>query len=184
MQQLLSIETVPISIEYKVNKASAIAADQSAKIKLTTDNGNLTIRSNSIQIRMDQFQQPSNLSYTATAKYGEGGSIQMDVQINGDPINDIAYRRIERSLANLSEHLSGTQSDNPVFNMRINFEMSGLPADWGIFPRPNVQFVPGNLEIKVKEFPKIIIKYTGKPIYVPKSADPEYVQPEKINLVV
>lgn len=184
MQQLLSIETVPISIEYKVSKATAIASDKSAKLNLTTTNGNYTIKSNPIQIRMDQFERPVNLSYTATAQYGESGSIQLDIQLDGEPIDDLAYRRMERSMANVSTKLPGNQSGNPVSDMRINFETSGLPADWGIFPRSNVKFIPGDLKISIKEFPQLIIKYTGNPIYVPRSSDPDYVAPEKMNVSV
>ncbi len=174
MQQLLSIETVPISVEYKVNKATSVPSEQSATISLSSGNGKYAVKSNPVQIRMDQFERPVNLSYKATVQYSEDGSVQLDIKLSGDPIDDLAYQRQQRSMDTMIQQLPSSESDNPVKAMRINFETSGLPADWGIFPRPNVRFIPGNLEVKVKEFPKVIIKYVGGPIYVPRSSDPNY----------
>jgi hypothetical protein len=37
------------------------------------------------------------------------------------------------------------------------------------------------LHYKISERPKVIIKYVGGPIYIPKSADPNYIPPEDQN---
>ena len=36
------------------------------------------------------------------------------------------------------------------------------------------EFIPGDIEITVKQQPDVIIKYVGGPLYVPPSADPNY----------
>ncbi len=174
MQQLLSIETVPISVEYKVNKATSVPSEQTATLSLSSKSGKYAVKSNPVQIRMDQFEGPVNLSYSATARYVEDGSVQLDIQFSGEPIDDLAFQRQQRSMANMVHQLPSADGSGPVQDMQIDFESIGLPADWGIFPRPNVRFVPASIEMKVKEFPRVIIKYVGGPIYVPKSADPNY----------
>jgi len=40
--------------------------------------------------------------------------------------------------------------------------------------RKKPEFVPGNIEVIIKEYPRIEITYIGDPIYVPPSADPNY----------
>lgn len=169
MQQLLSIETVPISIEYKSKKPVAAVMTRSVSLRLP------------IRTKTDYFDSAINLSYNATAQYGENSSRQPNIHLLGDPIDNLAFQQLERSIASTMDHLPGAKINNVLRNTQTNFEMSGLPADWGIFPRSNTSFTPGNLELEVTEFPKIIIKYTGKPLYIPKSSDPDYIPPDKLN---
>jgi len=174
MRQLLSIETVPISVEYKVNKATSIPSEQSATISLTSKSDRYVVNSNPVQIRMDQFERPVNLSYKATAQYNENGSVRLDIELSAEPINDLAFQRQQRSMDTMIEKIPSDNSDTPSKSMQIDFQISDLPSDWGVFPRPNVTFVPGNLEVHITEFPKVIIKYIGGPVYVPRSSDPNY----------
>ena len=57
--------------------------------------------------------------------------------------------------------------------MNIRFEMDKLNFDWRQ-SKGNFEFVPGDIEISVKQRPDVIIKYIGGPIYVPPSSDPDY----------
>jgi hypothetical protein len=47
----------------------------------------------------------------------------------------------------------------------------------------DTSFLPPDLELKVVEMPKVIIKYVGGPLYIPRSADPNYIPPEEHNQV-
>jgi hypothetical protein len=47
----------------------------------------------------------------------------------------------------------------------------------------DTSFLPPDLELKVVEMPKVIIKYVGGPLYIPRSADPNYVPPEQYNQI-
>ena len=42
------------------------------------------------------------------------------------------------------------------------------------------EFIPGDIEISVKQQPDVLIKYVGGPLYVPPSADPNY-QPTDVE---
>jgi len=51
--------------------------------------------------------------------------------------------------------------------------MDKLNFDWKI-DKGEFEFTPGDIELIVEQKPKVTIKYVGKPIYVPRSADPNY----------
>ena len=57
--------------------------------------------------------------------------------------------------------------------MNIRFEMDKLNFDWRV-NQTKFEFIPGDIEISVKQKPEVIIKYIGGPLYVPPSADPNY----------
>ncbi len=200
MKQLLSIESVPISIEYKYNDLKAESTGQSAKLRISKAPDSLTIKSNAISIKMDSFKpiEPkssssrpttspaANLSYDATARYSDSGNLQLDIRLLGDPIEDIDYQRVQRSIENVMSALPSGISDLPSAgrDMRISFQTSGLSMDSSTMQKSNIKFFPGDLEFKIKEYPKLIIKYVGGPIYIPRSSDPDYVPPEKLNIFV
>ena len=39
----------------------------------------------------------------------------------------------------------------------------------------NYEFIPGDIEMSITQQPDVLIEYVGGPIYVPPSADPNYV---------
>ena len=57
--------------------------------------------------------------------------------------------------------------------MEIRYEMDKLNFDWKI-DKGEFEFTPGDIEIIVEQKPTVTFKYTGGPIYVPRSADPDY----------
>jgi hypothetical protein len=58
-------------------------------------------------------------------------------------------------------------------DLEIRYEMDKLNIDWKI-DQGEFKFTPGDIEISMERRPEVIIKYTGGPIYVPRSADPNY----------
>ncbi|MDR0425102.1 MAG: hypothetical protein LBH39_06625 [Clostridiales Family XIII bacterium] len=205
MKPLISIETVPISIEYNVTRAPAKPAvqnsgsgnSQSAKLRVSRDNNQLTIRSNPIQIQMrDTFEQTNlrYIGYTATAEYSRNGTLSMDVQIQGgDPSAQGGAAKAPRT--DYRFHTAGGGIDRmvdavpraaapapPLAGMRINFDMTRLSdgQDIGI-DNVEASFIPPDLEISIVEYPKVIVKYVGGPIYFPRSADPNYEPPADMH---
>ena len=57
--------------------------------------------------------------------------------------------------------------------MQIRYEMDKMNFDWKV-DQGEFKFTPGDIEITVEQQPSVTIKYTGGPIYVPRSADPNY----------
>ena len=55
----------------------------------------------------------------------------------------------------------------------LQYEMDKLNFDWKI-SNERFEFIPGNIEVFIKQHPDIIIEYIGDPMYVPPSANPNY----------
>jgi hypothetical protein len=192
LDPLITIETVPISIEY-VEKKAAHSSNQSAKLQFSQEADRLTIQSNPIDITpVDTFEYSNsvdlyNLSYTATAQYSSDGSLSMNVQMGNYKTDAFNYNQVNRGIDNIVSFLPQVLRSSPKQssgweNLQINFDVSqvsSLPPAGDI----NTSFLPPDLELKVVERPKVIIKYVGGPLYIPKSADPEYVPPEDFNQI-
>ena len=67
----------------------------------------------------------------------------------------------------------GPELDWDPGEVNIRFEMDKLNFDWRV-NQTQFKFIPGDIEISVKQQPDVIIKYIGGPLYVPPSADPDH----------
>lgn len=189
MKPLITIETVPISIEY-VEKTQTHKSSQSASLRISQQDDQMTIQSNPIDIPMDSFEPSSavdwrNLSYTATAQYSSDGNLSMNVQMDNLKTNNLNYNQISRGIDNIINFVPKASS-KPSYgfeNMQINFDMSQLAGGLPSADNINTSFLPPDLELKVVEMPKVIIKYVGGPLYIPRSADPNYVPPEDYTIL-
>lgn len=194
MDPLITIETVPISIEY-VEKKSAHSSNNLASLRFSQDADRLTIQSNPIDITpVDSFEYNNsvdlyNLSYTATAEYSSDGSLSMNIQMGNynTKTNTINYNQVNRGIDNIVNFLPHvlkpfSAQSSGVESLQINFDMSQVSA-LPLADNIDTSFLPPDLELKVVERPKVIIKYVGGPLYFPKSADPEYVPPEEFNQI-
>lgn len=189
MQPLITIETVPISVEY-VERKTTHHSDQTAKLHISQQNDLMTIQSNPIDIQLkDSFEaSPStewyNLSYTATAKYSSNGNLSMNVQMENLD-STFQYQQVSRGIDNIVDFIprSTNASSYGFESMQINFDMSQLPSGLPSVDNIDTSFLPPDLELKVVERPKVIIKYVGGPLYIPKSSDPNYIPPQEYNQV-
>ena len=182
MDPLITIETVPIKIEYSRNESTHTDSMQSAKLNISKNDNSVLIQSDPISISADTFEfSPSvdwnNLTYTATAQYSGSGNLTMNVQLQGASDNAYQYQQFGRGIDNIIHYFPSENNDSSQQseNMQINFDMSQfLGSNSGSTDSVDTSFYPPDLEFKVVERPKVIIKYVGGPIYVPPSADPEY----------
>lgn len=190
MKPLITIETVPISIEY-VEKTETHKSSQSANLRISQQDDRMTIQSNPIHISMDTFEAGSaadlrGLSYTATAQYSSDGNLSMNVQVDSrSSVNAYSYNQISRGIDSIVDHVpkAGSTASYGFESMQINFDMSQLEGGLPSISDLDTSFLPPDLELKVVEMPKVIIKYVGGPLYIPRSADPNYVPPEQYNQI-
>jgi len=189
MKPLITIETVPISIEY-VEKTQTHKSNLSASLRISRRDDHMTIQSNPINIPMDSFEPgPAvnlhSLTYTATAKYSGDGNLSMNVQLGSHNANSFNYNQVSRGIDNIIDFIPKAAA-KPAYGferMNINFDMSQLTGGLPTADNIDTSFLPPDLELKVVEMPKVIIKYVGGPLYIPKSADPNYVPPEESNQI-
>lgn len=192
MKPLITIETVPISIEY-VEKKISHSSSQSADLRISQEDNRMTIQSNPIDITpVDTFEYSSsmdlsNLYYTATAQYSVDGNLSINIRMGDSTTGTFNYEQVNRGIDNIVSFLpqvvkAPMKIPSEFESIHINFNMSQVS---GLPPVDNIDtsFLPPDLELKVVERPKVIIKYVGGPLYIPKSADPEYVPPEDFNQI-
>ena len=68
----------------------------------------------------------------------------------------------------------GGAGDGGNTNFQIAYEMDKTLFNMKQQGETTFKFTPGNIEFSVEQRPEVIIKYTGRPLYVPRSADPNY----------
>lgn len=195
MNQLIEITTVPIEIEMRSSHAKLEYAKASADLEISRAEGGLSIRSRPIRLNMDTFEMRSSViptpaqavqqtaqrgqqaAYQATATYAQQGELLLKAKVGEDVMTQIESAALSPDI-NSQPGLSFIPSTGPDINwdpgeMNIRFEMDKLNFDWRL-NQTHFEFVPGDIEISVKQQPDVIIKYIGGPLYVPPSADPNY----------
>jgi len=194
MEQLLEIRTIPISIEYKINRGHFEIGRTNASVEISQNEGMIQMRMKPISLNLDSVEirnsaviknptsaiynfveLSSKPTYEATAIYGEEGNMMLNIHITNNPTSEIALRKFNSDVSFnfgfIPTYETGTSSD--FQELMINYEMDKLNFDWKI-KRPEIKFIPGDIEFIIKEYPRVEINYVGKPIYVPASADPDY----------
>lgn len=195
MGPLIKITTVPISYELKVNNARLERSSGTAELNLTRDKGGLRIESNNIKLNLDTFEARNSVvpttmrsimqtaekgksaAYEATARYTNEGTILMDAKLDGNALNQIFASRVQLPTGEFA--LGFTPSARPEIswsepNISIRYEMDKLNFEFKL-SKGDFEFIPGSIEMNITQYPDVIIEYIGKPIYVPASADPDYV---------
>ena len=190
MASLIEITTVPIQIEMKVTNAKLEYLNGSAELEISrNDNNNVSIKSRSIRVNMDTFEARNDISRAFT---GSRHPQHQSVQSDGQNVYDASVLYSPQELL-LKTHISGdysaVESMNNMKNtknttadvsqmdsseMNIRYEMDKLSMNWKINSL-GFEFTPGDIEFTVTQRPDVIIKYIGGPMYVPPSADPNYV---------
>ncbi|KNZ42652.1 hypothetical protein [Acetobacterium bakii] len=186
MEPLITIETVPIKIEYVEKEPLRMSSVHSQLVDVTGEQGNERVESRPIRISVKDSFEPSsvynwnNLTYTATAKYGDDGNLKLEVSMEDGEAKPIHFKEITRNIDHMADLLvsSEAQTGEDSASMEISFDMGGLPSGMPSATNQNIQFFPPDIELKMTQRPQVIIKYVGGPIYVPMSADPDYVRPE------
>jgi hypothetical protein len=200
MVPLLEIKTVPIEIQVKTKNASLEFTRGTAEMEVSrSEQGDVNVKSRPIQVKLDTFeprqasapvrptpaptpaeaatpapaptpatmpalvQAPASTAYEATSAYADQGQLMLNARIG----TTAAAQTVQQSAQQTGQN---TEWDG---SMEIRYEMDKLNFDWKI-ERGEFKFTPGDIKFTVKQRPDVIIKYTGGPIYVPRSSDPNY----------
>lgn len=198
---LLNITSVPIQVEINIKKGEFTNPklnnpDRALKMNIQTTHGELKIHSEPPKINIDTYAARSSLGYGhynnadfigKNAKDGISVAYQGTAKIvsEGDQLvrgvspaeiaaqNNKAGQTIQTIMDFLPKEGADITFDNGVLN--INYDAGDVNIDWenaGIVP---FEFTPGKVEFEITQMPSVQIEYTGDPIYVPPSSDPNYV---------
>lgn len=115
--------------------------------------------------------------YEATSAYSDQGQIMLNARIGQEISRQGAAPAMmgepEGQEENPGALDSGLEFDWENGQMEIRYEMDKMSFDWKI-DRGSFEFTPGDIELIVEQRPSVTFKYMGGPIYVPRSADPNY----------
>ncbi len=201
MYPLIEIKSVPIELQFKTTNASLEYTRGTAEMEISrSEQGGVDVRSRPIQVKLDTFEQrggrfsaanaavsaavgqPTQAQYQATSAYAEQGQIQLSARI-GQSIPQAAPMPGQGADSGYTapdiQPSTGVSVNWEDGAMQIRYAMDKLNFDWKI-DRGEFKFTPGDIEISIAQRPSLTIKYTGGPIYVPRSADPNY-QPVDVN---
>ena len=194
MERLIEIKTVPIELEMKVNHARLDYKRSTVDLEISRNQGGLQIRSKPIKVNIDTFEARNSVSPTAmrsieqaaqrgqqkvydtTATYARRGDLLLEAKIGEQLISQFAMesQQVNTDFAMKWRPTTGPDISWDGGELNIRYEMDKLNFDWRM-DQGNVEFIPGNIEFTVTQQPDVIIKYIGGPVYVPPSADPDYV---------
>ena len=195
MNPLIEIKRVPIEIEMKVSHAKLEYTRGTADLEISRNPGGLSIRSKPIQLKIDTFEArnsvvPTTMQsirqgaergkqavYEATAEYARQGQLLLTARIGEEMITKFAAEAQAKDIkTNVGLDFipkAGAALDWQPSELNIRFEMDKVNFDWRL-SQQHFEFTPGSIEISVTQQPEVIINYVGGPIYVPRSADPDY----------
>jgi len=199
MYPLIEIKSVPIELQFKTTNASLEYTRGTAEMEISrSEQGGVNVRSRPIQVKLDTFeqrggqfsaataavsasvgQQPTQAQYEATSAYADEGQIQLSARIGKSIPQQSAVPAQTGSGYVAPEIETGVSVNWEDGAMQIRYAMDKLNFDWKI-DKGEFKFTPGDIEISIAQKPSLTIKYTGGPIYVPRSADPNY-QPVDVN---
>ena len=195
MKPLLKVQTVPINLEYKIQRAQLKQNTEQPRVNVTRSRGNAYIQTTPAQVKIDTYEARASAglksapravrefadagksaAMEATRNYAEQGNQITDSHGKGQPMLDVIQSKAIRTADTIMAFIPSVPPEITVQDGSISFDftMDKLSFDWNINTRAQFDYIPGEIEFTITEYPRIIIEYVGGPIYVPPSADPDY----------
>lgn len=180
MESLITIETVPIKIEFVEKQPLTLSSVHPADTKVKQANQQ-PIQIEPIKIAVQDYYEPSmayqweNSTYTAIPQFDDGGNLKLDIQMEDGQAREIRFKQTNRSIESMTSKASAVGTD--AGTMQISIPMSQLASGMPEANNFNTEFLPPDLQLVVTQRADVIIKYVGGPIYVPPSSDPNYTPP-------
>ncbi|WP_312637193.1 DUF6470 family protein [Oscillibacter sp.] len=196
---LIEIKSVPIELEMRVTDAKLEYSRATVDMEITRNEGGLSIRSKPIRVNLDTFEARNSVTptlatrmrdnaqagkqaaYEATATYARQGQLLLQAKIGEEMVTKFAAEAQTRNVkTNVGITFLPTQGVDISWDkgeLNIRYEMDKVNFDWRN-QQGNFEFTPGDIQFEVTQQPDVVIKYVGGALYVPPSADPQYVPVE------
>lgn len=194
MEQLLKIESVPVSLNYHIEGARLELQQPEATLDISREKGGLVIKSDPIRLKLDTYEAQAStgkmtprasiadaaqkgvqMGYEAIGRIAEDGDFLMDIHLENHTIAALAARSMDTQKETAIKFIPSEGPDisweGPQLQMR--YQMDKLSFDWRV-NHADLKFIPGNIEVEIEEYAKVMIDYVGDPIYVPPSAQPGF----------
>ena len=202
MKPLISIQSVPISVEFTTKRAQLSHQAKPPRANVSRSRGNAYIQTTPAKVKIDSYETRASAgiksatravresadagksaAQEATRNYAEQGNQIVDSRGKGNPMADISQ---SKAISTAQTIMAFIPSVPPVIDVEpgsisFDYSMDKLNFDWNINTRPKLEYHPGGIEFTVSQYPKVIIEYVGGPMYVPPSADPNYTPPPSFD---
>lgn len=181
MKPLIQITTIPIAYEMKIESARFERHEGTADLEISSDQaGRMQIKSQPIKLNLDTYE-PGNALLGApfdAMEKGNGSPVIYQATVSMDGDGQLLLKgKISDNLnkGNIAPQVStaGDQTPAEQADLTIRYQMDKMNFDMKV-ANGNFEFVPGNINVEITQYPQIQIEYVGGPIYVPPSADPNY----------
>ena len=195
MKPVIQIQTIPIAIEFRTTPAQVERTTTRTEVEIRRDQRGLSINSRPIRLSMDSFEARNTITPTAirsmedhgrmgrqaafeaVATFAREGNMMMDIHLRENVIPQIARNRIAQPMADFNIRFLPEVPVNMDWipqEIHIDYQMDELNFNWRP-PGSDFHFTPARIEFTVLQQPQVIIEFIGEPIYVPASANPNYV---------
>lgn len=199
MERLIEMRTTPIKLEFQTQNARYEMRNPTPSVEITRQRGGLQIKSKHVQVKLDTYDARSSMGFKnvfdsvaefgqrgmqaaqeATANFAEEGNMLADIHQGDQAFSQIAS---QRGLSELDTMLGFTpavpvQISWDPHELQMQYERDRLQFDWRTHHQvSDWQFIPGKLEYRVTQYPKVEFTYVGEPVYVPPSSSPNYEPP-------
>ncbi len=181
MEQLITIETVPIKLEYVKKEPLQLSAVHNQSVRNDSNEGVNQEPIKPIRIALNDTFEPSsdyqwdNSTYTATAKVGNDGKLELEVTMEDGQAKPIHFKHLSRGIDEMASLMASPVNQGSAVSASMVIPVE--TGNTGVQPSANtanMQLILPDIELKITQRPQVIIKYVGGPIYVPRSADPNY----------
>lgn len=190
MEQLLSITTIPLKYELSITHARLEHKAQDSQVQITRQEGSFNIKNKPAQLLINTLDARNSMTPTAflsieqaaqkglqaaqnaTAQYAMEGKQFIDAMPGDDPLGNIIAQRSapstgEFQLAFIPKVGPEIQYKEPDFQMR--YQADRLQFDVRV-SKGDLEYVPGNIDMNITQWPDVMIEYIGRPVYVPPSS--------------
>lgn len=201
MEQLLQITTTPMQYQLTVERARLEYQQEfQPRADVNTVPSELRLRSRNIQVQLDTYQARRSLGIERvgdriqkmaqrgmesvrqkTREYVEMGKQMAQPPSSGATIPQIIHSRMLSNAQSTSYTAflpsSGAEISWVPNQLKTEYDPGSVNYSWKQM-RNALNYVPGSVRMEILEYAKVEIKYLGGPMYIPPSADPDYVEPE------
>lgn len=180
MENLITIETVPIKVDFVEKEPLKLSAVHSTELEVKQESGH-QIKSEPVRLALQDYYEPSmsysweNSTYTAIPKFDTEGNLNLDIKMEDGEARAIRFKHADRSIESMTGKANIKTEETG--NLQISIPMMQLASGMPEVNNFSTEFMPPDLQLVVTQRPDVIIKYVGGPIYVPPSSDPNYRPP-------
>ncbi len=191
MEQLLKISTIPAKFNISVTNASLQQNSSNPSYEMTRQEGGLSMDRTFAKLNIDSFECYNSINptvgtaITQAAQKGEQAAFdagqtytnQGNMFMRAQPGEDV-IEQISQSMFNVNTNvgIKFSPSVPPTISyeagrLSTEYQLDKLKFDWRVL-QGDFEYIPGDVSFELEQRADIEIEYVGRPLYVPKSADP------------